>query len=196
LSEAYEIKARPLIHGLVITVALLSLLCAGLALRSNSGVTTETLMETSYVTEPPVTSVQTLISTSAYTVTQSAPSTSLYQPFYPEPNGYCAQQCSYPYNNPNCGYPFNPWLCNEGPPETITGMLVNDTGCVDLYVGGETTYVVWNLPQTYPQGAYQVYGFVYPNWPQTEAFPPYPFQTTLCVGIPMWSIPPYIQSGT
>ena len=55
-------------------------------------------------------------------------------------------------------------------------------------------YVVWNLPQTYPDGSYQVYGFVYPNWPQTEPFPPYPFQRTLCIGIPIWSVAPYIQT--
>jgi hypothetical protein len=94
-----------------------------------------------------------------------------------------------------CGYPFNPYLCNEGPPVTITGYLTNSSGCVNLYVSTNQNYVVWNLPQTEPDGAYQVYGYIYPNWPPTQPFPPYPFQTTLCVGIPMWSIAPYIQTA-
>jgi hypothetical protein len=78
---------------------------------------------------------------------------------------------------------------------TVTGYLTNDTTCVDLYVGSGQTYVVWNLPKTYPSGSYQVYGFLYPNWPPTQPFPPYPFQKTICVGIPMWAIPPYIESA-
>ena len=98
------------------------------------------------------------------------------------------------FNNQYCGYPFNPILCNESPPVTVTGYLTNDTSCVTLYNGAGQTYVVWNLPKTYPGGAYQVYGYVYPNWPQTQPFPPYPFQQTICIGIPLWAIPPYIQS--
>jgi hypothetical protein len=98
------------------------------------------------------------------------------------------------FNQQYCGYPFNPYICNEGPPVTVTGYLTNDTSCVNLDVGSGQNYVVWNLPHTYATGAYQVYGFVYPNWPQTEPFPPYAFQKTICVGIPMWAIPPYIQT--
>jgi len=99
------------------------------------------------------------------------------------------------FNQQYCGYPFNPYVCNEGPPVTITGYLTNDTSCVNLYVGTGQNYVVWNLPKNHPTGAVQVYGFIYPNWPQTQPFPPYPFQKTICVGTPMWAIPPYIQSA-
>lgn len=99
------------------------------------------------------------------------------------------------FNQQYCGYPFNPYRCNEGPPVTVTGYLTNDTTCVNLYVATGQSYVVWNLPRTYPPGSYQVYGFIYPNWPQTQPFPPYPFQRTICIGTPMWAIPPYIQTA-
>ena len=99
------------------------------------------------------------------------------------------------FNQQYCGYPFNPYRCNEGPPVTVTGYLTNDTSCVNLYVETGQSYVVWNLPRTYPPGSYRVYGFIYPNWPQTQPFPPYPFQRTICIGTPMWAIPPYIQTA-
>jgi hypothetical protein len=39
-----------------------------------------------------------------------------------------------------------------------------------------------------------VYGYVYPDWPLGLQFPPYPFQTTTCMGVPLWAVAPYIQS--
>jgi hypothetical protein len=99
-----------------------------------------------------------------------------------------------PLNQQYCGYPFNPYLCNEGPPVTLTGYLTNDSPCVFLYVGAGQNYVVWNLPHHYPTGSVQVYGFIYPNWPPNQVFPPYPFQTVNCIGTPMWAIPPYVKT--
>jgi hypothetical protein len=40
-----------------------------------------------------------------------------------------------------------------------------------------------------------VYGYIYPDWPLGLPFPPYPFQRIVCTGVPLWTIPPYIQSG-
>ena len=99
-------------------------------------------------------------------------------------------------SNPACGYPFNPYYCNEGQPVTVGGYLTTDGSCTFLNDGQGVEYVVWNLPRhrQYPSGAYQVYGYIYPDWPSGEPFPPYPFQRTICIGIPLWSIPPYIQS--
>jgi hypothetical protein len=99
-------------------------------------------------------------------------------------------------SNPACGYPFNPYYCNEGPPVTIAGYLTTDGSCTFLYDDQGVNYVVWNLPrrQQYPSGAYQVYGYIYPDWPLGLQFPPYPFQRTICTGIPLWAVPPYIQS--
>jgi len=98
-------------------------------------------------------------------------------------------------SNPACDYPFNPYYCNEGPPITIQGYLTSDGSCTFLY-DGQVNYAVWNLPRyrQYPSGNYQVYGYVYPDWPLGQQFPPYPFQTTTCMGIPLWTVPPYIQS--
>ena len=101
---------------------------------------------------------------------------------------------STPFNQQYCGYPFNPYACSEGPPVTLTGYLTNDSSCVFLYVDAGQNYVVWNLPLHYPTGSVQVYGFVYPNWPPNQPFPPYPFQTVNCIGTPMWAIPPYIKT--
>jgi hypothetical protein len=100
-------------------------------------------------------------------------------------------------SNPACGYPFNPYYCNEGQPVTIGGYLTSDESCTFLYDGQGVNYAVWNLPrhQQYPSGTYQVYGYVYPDWPLGIGFPPYPFQRTTCTGTPLWAIPPYIQSG-
>ena len=99
-------------------------------------------------------------------------------------------------SNPACGYPFNPYYCNEGPPVTIEGYLTTDGSCTFLYDGQGVNYAVWNLPrrQQYPSGTYQVYGYIYPDWPLGEQFPPYPFQRTVCTGTPLWAVPPYIQS--
>jgi hypothetical protein len=153
---------------------------------SSAGAQT-TMTATEYMTESTtLLQTSTAISSSSFTVTQSETSTVTVPPSYPY-SGYNMQVY--------CGYPFNPATCNEGPPTTVTGYLTNDTSCVDLYADGQN-YVVWNLPQTYPDGPYQVYGFVYPNWPATQPFPPNPFQTTLCEGTPIWAIPPYIQAGT
>ena len=157
----------------------------GLAVRRPT-VVTET--QTNYFTQMQFTTyaasfTATSTETQAYTVTMASFST---LPAGPPSSWFGAQYC---------GYPFNPYHCNEGPPVTVTGYLTNDTTCVNLYVGSGQTYVVWNLPHTEPDGAYQVYGFVYPNWPQTQPFPPYPFQKTICIGIPMWAIPPYIQTA-
>jgi hypothetical protein len=101
-------------------------------------------------------------------------------------------------SNPACNYPFNPYYCNEGPPVTVEGYLTTDGSCTFLYDGQGVNYVVWNLPRRhqYPTGAYQVYGYIYPDWPSQQPFPPYPFQKTVCVGVPLWTIPPYIQSET
>ena len=101
-------------------------------------------------------------------------------------------------SNPACQYPFNPYGCNEGPPVTITGFLSTSGSCTFLSPGGGPTYTVWNLPSNYTSGfsgVVQVYGFVYPNWPSQQPFPPYPFQRTVCMGIPMWAVYPYIQTG-
>jgi len=171
---------------LMIALALMGLGVVGLAVR---GPTILTQTQTNYVTQMQFTTytanlVATSTETQAYTVTMGSYTT---LPAGPPPSWF---------NGQYCGFPFNPYTCNEGPPVTVTGYLTNDTTCVDLYVGSGQTYVVWNLPHTVSDGAYQVYGFVYPNWPQTEPFPPYPFQKTLCVGIPMWAVPPYIQTAT
>ena len=101
-------------------------------------------------------------------------------------------------SNPACAYPFNPYFCNEGRPVTVGGYLTSDGSCTFLYDNVGVTYVVSNLPSRYryPPGAYQVYGYVYPDWPLGAPFPPYPFARTTCVGIPLWAIPPYAQSET
>lgn len=177
---------KTIFYVLMVGFALMGLVIIGLAVR---GPTVITQTETNYVTQMQFTTytasfVATSTETQAYTVTMASPTVLPSGP--PPPSWFTGQYC---------GYPFNPYTCNEGPPVTVTGYLTNDTTCVNLYVGSGQTYVVWNLPKTEPAGAYQVYGFVYPNWPQTQPFPPYPFQKTLCIGIPMWTVPPYIQTA-
>ncbi|MGO9643204.1 MAG: hypothetical protein ACLPY5_00500 [Candidatus Bathyarchaeia archaeon] len=101
-------------------------------------------------------------------------------------------------SNPACQYPFNPYGCNEGPPVTITGFLSTTGSCTFLSPGNGPTYSVWNLPSNYTSGfsgVVQVYGFIYPNWPAQQPFPPYPFQKSVCIGTPMWAVYPYIQTG-
>ena len=175
---------KTLFYVLMVGLALMGLLVVGLAVR---GPTVVTQTQVNYVTQmqfttytASVTSIST--QTQAYTMTTAAYTTPM--------NG--APPTSW-FGGQYCGYPFNPYRCNEGPPITVTGYLTNDTTCVNLYAGSGVNYVVWNLPNTEPAGPYQVYGFVYPNWPPTQPFPPYPFQTTICVGVPMWAMPPYIQ---
>jgi len=99
-------------------------------------------------------------------------------------------------SNPACAYPFNPYYCNEGSPVTVQGYLTTSGSCTFLYDGQGVNYVVWNLPHytQYTSGSYEVYGYVYPDWPLGLPFPPYPFDRTTCVGVPLWTIPPYIQS--
>lgn len=165
----------------MVALALMGLAVVGLAVRGPT-----VLTQTNYVTQTQPTTYTasfTSTETQTYTVTTASFAT---LPTGPPPSWFTGQYC---------GYPFNPYHCNEGPPVTITGYLTNDTTCVNLYAGTGQNYVVWNLPATEPAGAYQVYGFVYPSWPQTQPFPPYPFQKTICVGIPMWAVSPYIQSA-
>jgi len=173
------LMSKTLLYLLMITLAIMGLAIVGLEVRGPATVT-----RTDYVTQMQlatvsITSSATMTMISTMTVASFATLSS------PPPNWF---------NQQYCGYPFNPYVCNEGPPVTITGYLTSDSSCVNLYAGTGQNYVVWNLPHAYPTGSYQVYGFTYPNWPQTQPFPPYPFQKTICVGTPMWAIPPYIQS--
>jgi len=175
---------KAIFYALMIGLALMGLAVVGLVVRGPS-VITET--QNNYITQTQFATytanyLTTSTETQAYTVTAASYTT---QAAGPPPTWFVGQYC---------GYPFNPYTCNEGPPVTVAGYLTNDTTCVDLYVATGETYVVWNLPKTEPAGAYQIYGFVYPNWPQTQPFPPYPFQKTLCVGTPLWAVPPYIQT--
>jgi len=175
------VMPKTVFYVIVMILALMGLAVVGLAVR---GPNTVTQTQTSYVTQMQVTTLSVSTTTTEdYTMTAASFTTLSAGP----PPVWFSQQY--------CGYPFNPYVCSEGPPVTVTGYLTNSSGCVNLYVSTNQNYVVWNLPKTYSDGAYQVYGFVYPNWPPTQPFPPYPFQTTLCVGIPMWSIPPYIQTA-
>jgi len=175
------VMPKTILYVLIIALALMGMLTVGLAVRGPG-----TITQTAYLTQMQLTTVSFTSSetmTQSSTVTVASFSTLLAAP----PQNW--------FNQQYCGYPFNPYVCNEGPPVTVTGYLTSDSSCVDLYVETGVTYVVWNLPnstKTAP-GAYQVYGFVYPNWPPTQPFPPYPFQQTICVGIPMWAIAPYIQ---
>jgi hypothetical protein len=177
------IMPKTAFYVVMLVLAMMGLAVVELAARGSGTVT-----QTNYVTQMQLSTVS-FSYTSGTTMTQistvtMASFTTL--SYGPPPSWFSSQYC---------GYPFNPYTCNEGPPVTITGYLTSGSSCVDLYVTTGVTYVVWNLPKSYPDGAYQVYGFVYPNWPQTQPFPPYPFQKTLCVGIPMWSISPYIQTA-
>jgi len=185
VSKQQPTMPQTIFFVLIAALAIMGLVAAGLAVR---GPTVITQTQTNYVTEIQATTytanlMETSTETQAYTVTVASFAT---LQAGPPPSWFTGQYC---------GYPFNPYTCNEGPPVTVTGYLTNDTTCVNLYVGSGQTYVVWNLPKTERDGAYQVYGFVYPNWPQTQPFPPYPFQKTLCIGIPMWAVPPYIQTA-
>lgn len=171
----------------VFYIVMIALAIMGITIIGLAGQSPGTVTSTNYVTQMQVATVSVSFTSSATmtmvsTMTLGSPTT---LPAGPPPIWF---------NQQYCGYPFNPYICNEGPPVTVIGQLTNDTSCVTLYVGTGQTYVVWNLPQTYPAGAYQVYGYIYPNWPQTQPFPPYPFQQTICIGTPMWAIPPYIQN--
>jgi hypothetical protein len=170
-------------YVLMVALAVMGLVIVGLAVRPPVTVTQTTYVTQTEFATVSITSSATMTAISANTITVASFSTLSYGP----PPSW--------FNQQYCGYPFNPYLCNEGPPVTIAGYLTNDTSCVNLEVATGQSYVVWNLPKTYPTGAYQIYGFIYPNWPSTQPFPPYPFQKTICVGTPMWAIPPYIQSA-
>jgi len=181
---------KDVFYVVIIALALMGFVVVGLVVRAPAVSVTQT--QTNYVTQMQLTTVSvsftsSTTTTQAYTMTV-LPFTTL--PAGPPPTWFIQQYC---------GYPFNPYVCNEGPPVTVTGYLTSDSSCVNLYVATGVTYVVWNLNQTtisqYQNQAVQVYGFIYPNWPQTQPFPPYPFQKTLCVGIPMWAMPPYIQTA-
>jgi hypothetical protein len=174
---------KTVFYVVIIALALMGFVVVGLAVRGPG-----TVIQTSYVTQMQLTTFSVSFTSSttitqAYTMTEASFTTLASGP----PPTWFSQQY--------CGYPFNPYVCNEGPPVTVTVYLTNDSSCVDLSVVAGANYVVWNLPKSEPQGAYQVYGFVYPNWPPSQPFPPYPFQKTLCEGIPMWAIPPYIQTA-
>lgn len=182
----HQVMSRTVFYVLMLALALMGMVVAGLAVRS-PGTATQTnnvtRMQLATVTVS-FTSSATMTATSITTLTRGGSAATV--PVGPPPIWF---------NQQYCGYPFNPYICNEGPPVTITGYLTNDAPCVNLSIATGQNYVVWNLPSQYPTGGVQVYGFIYPNWPQTQPFPPYPFQTTVCVGTPMWAIPPYIQSA-
>jgi len=177
------VMPKTVFYVVMLALALMGMAIIGLAARGPVTVT-----NTEYVTQVQLSSVS---FTSSLTTTQT--STMTVASFSTLAAGPPANW----FNQQYCGYPFNPYLCNEGPPVTVIGYLTSDSSCVDLYVGTGQTYVVWNLPNgtRTPSGAYQVYGFIYPDWPSTQPFPPYPFQQTLCVGTPMWAVPPYIQGS-
>jgi hypothetical protein len=189
---------RTFFYAIMIALALMGLAVVGLVVR---GPTVITQTQNNYVTQTQFATYTanfftTSTETQAYTVTAGSFTT---LSGGPPPAWFSGQYC---------GYPFNPYLCNEGAPVTINGYLTADGTCVDLSLVGGQTYVVWNLngypanstyaswvaTQPYINKGVQVYGFVYPNWPPTQPFPPYPFQTSICVGIPIWSIAPYIQT--
>lgn len=162
---------------------------------------------TTTTTIPPetTTSIQTSISISTTTTTWSTTATSYFSSSYYNPY----YNPAFNVNSPACSYPIIPEYCNEGSPVTIIGQFYNDSSCPTLYggivsagnnVSPQHTFVVWFLPpgpgKTIPSDSIiQVYGYVYPDWPQGRPFPPYPFQTTICTGIPIVSIPPYYALG-
>jgi hypothetical protein len=171
--------SKTVIYVMILALAIMGLTIIGLTLKGPVTVT-----QTDYITKVQFATVSVTSSatmTQIYTLTGASIATTSSGP-------------TVPFNQQYCGYPFNPYLCNEGPPVTLTGYLTNDSACVYLYVATGQNYVVWNLPSHYPTGGVQVYGFIYPDWPQTQVFPPYPFQRVNCIGIPMWAIPPYIKS--
>jgi hypothetical protein len=170
---------RTIIYLMMFALAIMGLCIIGLTIRGPSTVTQIQYVTKLQLATVSITSSTTMTATSIMTVASIAT---------------LSQGTSNPVNQQYCGYPFNPYRCNEGPPVTLTGYLTNDSSCVFLYVGTGQNYVVWNLPSSYPTGAVQVYGFIYPTWPQTQIFPPSPFQTTSCIGTPMWAVPPYIKS--
>ena len=184
---------KTVFYVLMVALALMGLAVIGLAVR---GPTVKVQTQTNYITQMQFT---TYSAAYTYTQTQIQPYT-VTMASYTTPASGSGPPPSW-FNGQYCGYPFNPYLCNEGPPVTVNGYLTTDGTCVDLSIVGGQTYVVWNLPRKYTNStspyintAVQVYGFVYPNWPPTQPFPPYPFQTSICVGVPMWAIPPYIQA--
>lgn len=173
------VLSKTAIYVVMLVLAIMGLSLIGLEIRGP-----QTVTQVQYVTQIQTMTVSvTSSATMTQTIISQAPLTTL-NSGNPPPSG----------NQQYCGFPFNPYLCNEGPPVTLTGYLTNSSSCVFLYANPGQNYVVWNLPSHYTSGAVQVYGFVYPSWPQTQPFPPYPFQRTNCVGIPVWAVPPYIKN--
>lgn len=121
------IRPKTMLYVMMVALALMGILAVGLAVRGPGNVT-----QTSYVTQMQLTTIS---FTSSTTTTQS--STMTVASFSTLLSGPPANW----FNQQYCGYPFNPYLCNEGPPVTVTGYLTNDTSCVDLYVGsGKLTW--------------------------------------------------------
>ena len=133
-----------------------------------------------------------ITTSTSLTITTASTYSQYYQPTIAPQQYYNTTMQQY------CGYPFNPWVCNEGPPITIVGYLTVDSSCVFLYTASGINYVVWHLPKRdrtmYQNQGVEVYGFIYPDWPTDQPFPSNPFQQNICVGVPMWAIPPYIQA--
>jgi len=180
-SRSNQIEMPKSVFYLAMTaLALMGIVAIGLAVRGPTLIT-----NTSYVTQMQVATVSVSFTSSA---TMTAFSTMTVGPVTT-----AAGPPPIWFNNQYCGFPFDPERCNEGPPVTVIGQITNGTDCVTLYVGSGQTYVVYNLPETVPDGAYQVHGYIYPNWPLGQPFPPYPFQRTICLGTPLWAIPPYIE---
>jgi hypothetical protein len=113
---------------------------------------------------------------------------------------------SFNLNSPQCQYPFNPYYCNEGAPQTVTGWLTYDGSCYDLYNGQATgiaasNFVLYNLPSSANITSFfnrpiQAFGYIYPDWPQGTFFPPYQaftYGVTNCQGTPIWLVYPYIK---
>ena len=180
----------------LVAVAIVALLAEPLYFEANPKLVTTTTTSMFSTTSSWTTTTTT---TSTWSTTSTTTQQTSYNPYYS------------PYfnvNNPTCQYPMNPYVCNEGQPVSIVGSFYNDSSCLTVYgtvipqgaVSPQPqTFVIWfypSAPTTIPLGStVQVYGYIYPDWPQGYPFPPYPFQSTICVGIPMASIPPYYQAG-
>jgi hypothetical protein len=180
----------------LVAVAIVALLAEPLYFEANPKLVTTTTTSMFSTTSSWTTTTTT---TSTWSTTSTTTQQTSYSPYYS------------PYfnvNNPACQYPLNPYVCNEGQPVSIVGSFYNDSSCLTVYgsVMSQGTvspqpqaFVLWfypSAPTTIPFGStVQVYGYIYPDWPQGYPFPPYPFQSAICVGIPMASIPPYYQTG-
>ena len=198
---------RPL--NVVLAVALIAI--AIVAILEPIYFTLNPQVVTTTVTTTSTSSTMSLISTTSTTTSVTTSTLSMTStvtlpgPTYGVPT--YGGSSSFNMNSPACQYPLNPYLCNEGPPVTIIGMFLNETSCLTVYgtvttasgYSQEQTFVVWfypSAPSTIPTNTIvQVFGYVYPDWPAGVPFPPYPFQGTICTGIPLASIPPYYKIG-